>query len=785
MKKVHSTIFLLLLSLIGVAQDVTVTYCRPVKAEFDSVMASIKDKDSVQIRIFKDEWFETFAINNADAKIKIDTDKWLKTDGKDSKSTMLDADRKDSLSNHKPLKIRCCKTKDSLYIYIPSVDDSKWFYVINQGENKKVSIEDSTSYGKWLAYPIDSLTNTFRISPENHVVSVIKIHDIKEAEEKTITEGNNSYKCLIFENNTIRRERPDGVPSKSNSLIYIVIAIVIVLLGTLFLCQRMKGCKWIVNRLLSNNKIKGEEFDPKTQQKVVFLCKTCVPENEKDEDSFEYAYYLPDSPQKGKKYYLNTKGNHTFYFVAEEFVISKNWKEITKDFNDTIQVSMSFNNPSELPSDPQDGMIIQISPCSDPFFNKSIRYFKYEEDIEVEEHNLNGVCKNFSDLLNQLLPEVSTELKDKILSRYDYELQSQTNDYKELKQQNEDLIKKQREQENEIDKTKKDLIAAEVKYSRLKENFDKQVKEKVEKIERDAAKKIEKAENQREQAISEKNKIREQLNAAFEKTRSALEEAKQKAENKFEQSDAELKITKANLKKTIEDLNTSQRIIRMHEEAQKKFTTVLTYVPFAEEYTLKVKNLHDVVNQICQSATKLLEIETIQDPYHIMKCLAKYTKSITGIDLPQFYTDVKMITKGQMVLKDTTLSTYNQESSREQLYNSLKIYFFDTYLSKYIESAVVLNESCIGLDRLVNGLQESDVKIFKAYREELQKCVEQLEIEVKTVHLFDKVGQKIDLRVTLVDAGFSTGDILEIENCFVFLKGGRQPDTKIFVKAQS
>ena len=256
-------------------------------------------------------------------------------------------------------------------------------------------------------------------------------------------------------------------------------------------------------------------------------------------------------------------------------------------------------------------------------------------------------------------------------------------------------------------------------------------------------------------------------------------------QKKYDQTDAELRKTKEYLKKTTDNLNVANKTIKTLEDAQAKFTNVLTYVPFAEDYTKKVMALLNVVDQMNKSATKLLDVETVEDPYHITKSLAKFAKAIADIDMAQFYTDIKMITEGQMVLKDTTIATYDQNLDNEQLHNSLKIYFFDTYLAKYINAAVVLNESCIGLDRLVKGLTKNDVMAFLKYREELEQCVDQLEIEVETTHLFDKVGQKIDLRVTLVNAGFATGDILEIENCFVYLKGGQRPDSKIFVKAQS
>ena len=244
-----------------------------------------------------------------------------------------------------------------------------------------------------------------------------------------------------------------------------------------------------------------------------------------------------------------------------------------------------------------------------------------------------------------------------------------------------------------------------------------------------------------------------------------------------------LATTQKTLKETEDKLDFSEKTVQRLEEAQRKFTDTLTFVPFAKDYTLKIKSLLAVVDKIKSSANRLLEIK-VDDQYYIMKCIAKYAKAAGAVDLHQLYTEVTMVSEGQMVLNGTSLSTYNQKASEEELHNSLKIYFFDNYLSKYIDAAIVLCESCIGLDRFVPGLNESHVKQFIDYRRELETCCGDLEITVETVHLFDKVGTKIDLRVTQIGAGFAPGDILEIDNCLVYLTGSPRPATKVYVKAQ-
>jgi hypothetical protein len=89
-----------------------------------------------------------------------------------------------------------------------------------------------------------------------------------------------------------------------------------------------------------------------------------------------------------------------------------------------------------------------------------------------------------------------------------------------------------------------------------------------------------------------------------------------------------------------------------------------------------------------------------------------------------------------------------------------------------------------GADRLVEGVTPDDVKVFADYREQLQSLCSKLGIIVENVRLFDKIGEKIDLNAQLVDVGFSTGDILDMENAVVYLEGSHRPEVKVRVKVQ-
>ena len=680
MKKELIIFLLTLSSLAGTAQDPQ--YCRPVKEAFGQTLVDvIEDTTGAKIRLFKGEWFETYGKSNANAKIKNEVDCWLKTDGNTKETTILDGDQKGLLSDHKPLDIKCFKTKDSLYIKVPATEDSKWFYVINQTENTLLSTNDSNSFDRWISYPIMRI---FRVSPDNHVVSVFKSDDVKETVEvkDTISDDGSSYlrQRIIIGNDTIRDQKL---------------------------------------REIENSKTDSESFS-----KVLFpifiglLVLIAV--------IYAFLIYRKRKANKNKR-----KEEEKKYIVCDKHQEEKTISRIElKDLNDLV---------AQLPEE-------------------------------------------FAHMGDQIKEWHECDVKKRITKIQDDNTQQIAKIIRKSKESEDQL---QREFSEKIEKEKKKTIDAEAKYDKLKDSFDEKVKEKVEKIQKDSEKTIQKAEKERDDAIKEKDDISDKLNAQFEKTKKELVEAKVSIQKKYDQTDAELRKTKEYLKKTTDNLNVANKTIKTLEDAQAKFTNVLTYVPFAEDYTKKVMALLNVVDQMNKSATKLLDVETVEDPYHITKSLAKFAKAIADIDMAQFYTDIKMITEGQMVLKDTTIATYDQNLDNEQLHNSLKIYFFDTYLAKYINAAVVLNESCIGLDRLVKGLTKNDVMAFLKYREELEQCVDQLEIEVETTHLFDKVGQKIDLRVTLVNAGFATGDILEIENCFVYLKGGQRPDSKIFVKAQS
>jgi hypothetical protein len=114
----------------------------------------------------------------------------------------------------------------------------------------------------------------------------------------------------------------------------------------------------------------------------------------------------------------------------------------------------------------------------------------------------------------------------------------------------------------------------------------------------------------------------------------------------------------------------------------------------------------------------------------------------------------------------------------------VRAYFVLNYLAKYVAALQIYVESLIGLHKLMEDVSPADVLEFKNIRQQLITLYEQMEIKVICPQLFDSIGNNMDLRVEQVDAGFESGDILEIMNCLVYSVDGQTPTDKIYVKAQ-
>ena len=113
----------------------------------------------------------------------------------------------------------------------------------------------------------------------------------------------------------------------------------------------------------------------------------------------------------------------------------------------------------------------------------------------------------------------------------------------------------------------------------------------------------------------------------------------------------------------------------------------------------------------------------------------------------------------------------------------MKLFFFESYLNKYISALMVFNETMAGLHHLVYGLTENDTKEFNHYRDELIAVFKALEIEVHSVKIFDSITDNVDLHVDMrpLDFDCPSGTICQINSCIVFLAGGNKPADKIHV----
>lgn len=230
--------------------------------------------------------------------------------------------------------------------------------------------------------------------------------------------------------------------------------------------------------------------------------------------------------------------------------------------------------------------------------------------------------------------------------------------------------------------------------------------------------------------------------------------------------------------------NKDKEIGNLNAEMQ-NYRERVDFVPYAVNYGRIVKNAIEIASQVSRAAADLLEKPGIDDVWHIVKAISKYNTAMLDIDLEQFYTEVQMINNGQIVLKGTMISKFNTESSKDELDYSIKSYFFNSYLKRYMDALIVFNESMAGIDRLTAGVSSADVARFNELRTKIENVLKELGITANYVKLFDNVGEKIDLQAEVGDYGdFFPGTILEVENCIIYLTGGNRPETKIKVKIQ-
>ncbi|WP_195440533.1 Smc domain-containing protein [Bacteroides thetaiotaomicron] len=695
-------------------------WCRPVsdtQADWNPIT-----KKGVKVKVFRYEWFATQAKNIGNIILGNDI---LVTNNLGVVVYSLKA----PIEGHEELPISFGRDHDSLYIKVPEVEDSKWFYVINQTKNKRL---DSISghNGKYVEIVCKDLNDStiLRVSPENHVASLIRVKDIPVVKVDTCVEVKDS---LRYEYRKIGEEQlGEGkllgpvppIPNPDPDLDWLKWAFVIV--GLMVICS----ISYFVFFMKRKKKTNIGGYLIVVWEKRISSKKIAETHKLSTVEELPHKDLVP-----GQNVLM--KG---ILFQTVEYLIPPEWQVIEESVVDNQKIRGVLDSFKLLfKQKAENGDIYGVNSCS-----SFIKYFRYSV--------------------------LDSELKEK---------------YKELLLLNEGLM-------GEVKDLKQKIAATEKRVKEEINQIKEDAKKRISSIEKDTeiiigevTDKITAVEKERDQAKKKAETIKDELIEQFGQEKRVITEERDSALSDLATTKSALSNAGAKLNSMMYELEVSNTKVSRLEKAQEMYSTKLTYVPFAEGYSAKIQSLIDIAININKSAVALLDIQ-LEDPYHIMKCIAKYNKALSLIDMDMFYTDVNMIAKGGMVLEGTVLSTYNQDNSKDQLYNSMKLYFFDNYLAKYVNAIVVLNESLAGIDRMVEGLTEKDVRQFKQYRSEIEDAVRNLEITVEAVRLFEKVGNKIDLRVTQIDAGFSTGEILEIENCIVYLAGAHRPDAKIYVKAQ-
>ena len=318
------------------------------------------------------------------------------------------------------------------------------------------------------------------------------------------------------------------------------------------------------------------------------------------------------------------------------------------------------------------------------------------------------------------------------------------------------------------------------KVSDAKVDFDR----RVDKIKSAAEHDIRLAKERADKAEGKANTIAGELTKKFDVERKRLVDDKNAINEKLRKTKDELSATTQRLASETNAHLAAKRTVEQLTAETKAFNERLSGVTDSLAYCEKIYELVKLSEDIQTTASDMLQ-SNLSDPYFAYKALALFCAKLNSINLPNFYTDVEMISKTGFVIKGTPLASYDKKQSAKELENLTKNYFFITYLKSYIDALVVLNESLIGMKYLIDDVKPSHIRAFENYRDKLNELVLNLGIQVLTVKVFDGIGVNTDLLATEIDAGYDKhGAILEIENCKVCLIGGKPDPRRIVVKIQ-
>lgn len=333
-------------------------------------------------------------------------------------------------------------------------------------------------------------------------------------------------------------------------------------------------------------------------------------------------------------------------------------------------------------------------------------------------------------------------------------------------------VEEAEKEKDEADASKKAAIETAVKKE--KEAHEKEVN-RLKEAKRKADERAETAEKSKKKAVEDALKKEKDTHEREEKR---LNDVVEKQKGELTRAENSLKSTQNELKETKDDRDKKKTKIELLEKAQEQFTRSLASVPFATAYSQQVHDLLLLGRQIQSSAYAVLD-KDVDDPYFVMKAISRFGKMMDDIDVSKFLTDVTMVAKARFIFKDSLLATFKGDN--KEIDNIVRSYFFNQYLEKYVNALMVLNESMAGLKLLLPELQSHVVK-FEKFRTELLILAKRLNITVLYVKVGDMAGENVDLKAKPVDVEIGKpGQILEVENCIVYLTDSRKPQTKIKV----
>lgn len=342
------------------------------------------------------------------------------------------------------------------------------------------------------------------------------------------------------------------------------------------------------------------------------------------------------------------------------------------------------------------------------------------------------------------------------------------------------------------------LTVTEEKLSRLKQNMDEEISKAKEKAKQEADERIRKAEERARREAEEANrraqKAEERADAAEKKSREIRQEVTEQFKAEIQRLNNEIQSKQNTIVQTAQELNRTRgelgkkeqeclflsRDLQNKTEALKGYAARITDVQPAGAYAKFVLKLLQIGHSVEKAADKLLEKGI--DDYLLSKYITRYQKALHQLDMDQFSTDVLNIANVQFVYKQQPLAKYDQHDLT-QFKESMKLFFFESYLGKYINALMVFNETMAGLHHLVDGLTEHDTTVFAQFRNELGSIFKDLEIEVHSVKIFDSITDNVDLSVKMRPLEFDcpSGTICQIDSCLVYLAGGNKPNDKIHV----